>query len=39
MLIGGAGVIGYPAGATHVVTGGIAGTMAGSGAGLRPATI
>ncbi len=34
-LIGGAGVTGLPVSTTHVVTAGIAGTMVGSGAGLR----
>ena len=35
VLIGGAGVTGLPVSTTHVVTSGIAGTMVGSGAGLR----
>ena len=38
-LIGGAGFSGYPVSTTHVVTGGIAGTMVGSGAGIQPATL
>ena len=38
-LIGGAGFSGYPVSTTHVVTGGITGTMVGSGAGLQTATL
>lgn len=38
-LIGAAGFTGYPVSTTHVVTGGITGTMAGSGAGVQPATL
>jgi inorganic phosphate transporter, PiT family len=38
-LIGFAGFSGYPVSTTHVVTGGIAGTMVGSGAGVQPATL
>ena len=38
-LIGGAGFSGFPVSTTHVVTGGIAGTMVGSGAGIQPATL
>ena len=38
-LIGGAGVTGFPVSTTHVVTGGIAGTMVGSGAGVQSATL
>ena len=38
-LIGAAGFTGFPVSTTHVVTGGIAGTMVGSGAGLQPATL
>jgi inorganic phosphate transporter, PiT family len=38
-LIGTAGLTGYPVSTTHVVTGGIAGTMVGSGAGVQPATV
>lgn len=38
-LIGGAGITGFPVSTTHVVTGGIAGTMVGSGAGVQPATL
>ena len=38
-LIGGAGVSGYPVSTTHVVTGGITGTMVGSGAGIQPSTL
>ncbi len=33
-LIGGAGFSGFPVSTTHVVTGGIAGTMVASGAGV-----
>ena len=33
-----AGFTGFPVSTIHVVTGGISGTMVGSGAGLRPAT-
>ena len=39
VLIGGAGFSGYPVSTTHVVTGGITGTMVGSGAGIQPATL
>ena len=39
VLIGGAGFSGFPVSTTHVVTGGIAGTMVGSGAGIQPATL
>jgi inorganic phosphate transporter, PiT family len=38
-LIGFAGFTGYPVSTTHVVTGGIAGTMVGSGAGVQPKTL
>jgi PiT family inorganic phosphate transporter len=38
-LIGFAGFTGYPVSTTHVVTGGIAGTMVASGAGLQPLTL
>jgi PiT family inorganic phosphate transporter len=38
-LIGFAGFSGYPVSTTHVVTGGIAGTMVASGAGVQSATI
>jgi PiT family inorganic phosphate transporter len=38
-LIGFAGFTGYPVSTTHVVTGGIAGTMVASGAGVQPATL
>jgi PiT family inorganic phosphate transporter len=38
-LIGFAGFSGYPVSTTHVVTGGIAGTMVGSGAGVQRRTI
>ncbi len=38
-LIGGAGLTGFPVSTTHVVTGGITGTMVGSGAGIQPATL
>jgi PiT family inorganic phosphate transporter len=38
-LIGFAGFSGYPVSTTHVVTGGIAGTMVASGAGLQGATL
>ena len=38
-LIGYAGFGGYPVSTTHVVTGGIAGTMLASGAGLQRATV
>jgi PiT family inorganic phosphate transporter len=38
-LIGFAGFSGYPVSTTHVVTGGIAGTMVASGAGVQPATV
>ncbi|MBY0253291.1 MAG: inorganic phosphate transporter [Methylobacterium organophilum] len=34
-LIGAAGLTGFPVSTTHVVTGGIAGTMVGSGAGVQ----
>jgi inorganic phosphate transporter, PiT family len=37
-VIGAAGFSGFPVSTTHVVTGGISGTMMGSGAGLQPAT-
>ncbi|MGI3902935.1 MAG: inorganic phosphate transporter [Janthinobacterium lividum] len=39
VLIGGSGFSGFPVSTTHVVTGGIAGTMVGSGAGINPATL
>jgi len=38
-LISFAGFTGYPVSTTHVVTGGIAGTMVGSGAGVQRATV
>lgn len=38
-LIGFAGFSGYPVSTTHVVTGGIAGTMVGSGAGVQRRTV
>jgi len=38
-LIGFAGVTGYPVSTTHVITGGITGTMVASGAGVRSATL
>jgi inorganic phosphate transporter, PiT family len=38
-LIGFAGFSGYPVSTTHVVTGGIAGTMVASGAGIQGATL
>ncbi|MCW6512705.1 inorganic phosphate transporter [Lichenifustis flavocetrariae] len=38
-LIGGAGFSGFPVSTTHVVTGGITGTMVGSGAGIQPSTL
>jgi inorganic phosphate transporter, PiT family len=38
-LIGFAGFSGYPVSTTHVVTGGIAGTMVASGAGVQTATM
>jgi PiT family inorganic phosphate transporter len=38
-LIGFAGFSGYPVSTTHVVTGGIAGTMVASGAGVQAATV
>ncbi len=38
-LIGFAGFTGYPVSTTHVVTGGIAGTMVASGAGVQSATV
>jgi inorganic phosphate transporter, PiT family len=38
-LIGFAGVSGYPVSTTHVVTGGIAGTMVASGAGVQTSTM
>jgi inorganic phosphate transporter, PiT family len=38
-LIGVAGFTGYPVSTTHVMTGGIAGTMVGSGAGVQPTTL
>ena len=37
-VIGTAGFTGFPVSTTHVVTGGISGTMVGSGAGLQPGT-
>ena len=37
-VIGVAGFTGFPVSTTHVVTGGISGTMVGSGAGLQPVT-
>jgi PiT family inorganic phosphate transporter len=37
-VIGFAGVTGYPVSTTHVVTGGIAGTMVGQGGGLQKST-
>jgi inorganic phosphate transporter, PiT family len=39
LLIGGAGFTGFPVSTTHVVTGGISGTMAASGAGLQMSTV
>ena len=39
VLIGGAGLTGFPVSTTHVVTAGIAGTMVGSGSGIQPATL
>ena len=39
VLIGGAGFSGYPVSTTHVVTGGITGTMVGSGAGIQSSTL
>ncbi|WP_131114211.1 inorganic phosphate transporter [Lichenihabitans psoromatis] len=39
VLIGGAGITGFPVSTTHVVTAGIAGTMVGSGSGIQPATL
>ncbi len=39
VLIAGAGVSGYPVSTTHVVTGGIAGTMVGAGAGVQKNTL
>jgi PiT family inorganic phosphate transporter len=39
VLIGGAGFTGYPVSTTHVLTGGIAGTMVGSGAGVQRSTV
>jgi inorganic phosphate transporter, PiT family len=38
-LIGFAGFSGYPVSTTHVVTGGIAGTMVASGAGVKSGTV
>ena len=38
-LIGAAGFSGYPVSTTHVVTGGITGTMVGAGAGIQSATL
>ena len=38
-LIGGAGFSGFPVSTTHVVTGGIAGTMVGAGAGVQGSTL
>jgi PiT family inorganic phosphate transporter len=38
-LITAAGLSGYPVSTTHVVTGGITGTMVGSGAGVQQATL
>ena len=38
-VIGSAGFTGFPVSTTHVVTGGISGTMVGSGAGLQSATL
>ena len=38
-VIGVAGFTGFPVSTTHVVTGGIAGTMVGSGAGIQKATL
>ena len=38
-LIGGAGLSGFPVSTTHVVTGGITGTMVGSGAGVQRSTL
>jgi inorganic phosphate transporter, PiT family len=38
-LIGFAGFTGYPLSTTHVVTGGIAGTMVAAGAGLQGPTL
>jgi len=38
-LVGYAGFGGYPVSTTHVVTGGIAGTMLASGAGLQLSTL
>ena len=38
-LIGASGFSGFPVSTTHVVTGGIAGTMVGSGAGIQPKTL
>ena len=39
VVIGGAGFSGFPVSTTHVVTGGISGTMVGSGAGVQKATL
>jgi PiT family inorganic phosphate transporter len=39
ILIGGAGFTGFPVSTTHVVTGGIAGTMVGSGGGIQKGTL
>ena len=38
-VIGVAGFTGFPVSTTHVVTGGIAGTMVGSGVGIQKATL
>jgi PiT family inorganic phosphate transporter len=38
-LITAAGLTGYPVSTTHVVTGGITGTMVGSGGGVQQATL
>jgi PiT family inorganic phosphate transporter len=39
LLIGGAGFSGFPVSTTHVVTGGISGTMVASGAGIQKAML
>ncbi len=39
LLIGGAGFSGFPVSTTHVVTGGISGTMVASGAGVQSSTL
>lgn len=39
LLIGGAGFTGFPVSTTHVVTGGISGTMVAAGAGLQKSTV